>query len=457
MLSSLKGLRSIFLILMYLLSSTGPGAFIAYPAIETTIMLENDKQIAKETVEQNRLAEEERLRLEAEAEHKRLYTPLNFERTDIDNYAVLYLPESHFTLSDTNNSKSSLNFNYLDAFSSLNISYKSKVDTEESLNSIIGMEENIQEQRVENSNLNMFRYEAEAKENEMRHTCWIVKQADSILIADAIVYPETDYEAFKLALEAGLDKSNIYYVSDYVFSVPETGYYSQFIEYEVQDNNVNNNNESNVNNNSSTKQESYSGILDTDEISGDWKDMKVKLDGDIIELPCKLGDLLNLGYATNDSLEELSNSQISNEITDENGNVITEQIEYKFNSDFIKSIYLVKNNGVTIKVEVSNNTDNDINLEELDVKQLKISREEFGKFTSQSKYTEIYLPELIYVGGATWDISADGFLKILNTREVYKIEQAKGGFKIGTSNTEKEIEVITDGYSNISSIKMTIK
>lgn len=231
-----------------------------------TFVVKSKDIISKEIEKQEIIKEqEEQNKIEQEKEEEKLNTYGNFDKHNFDEYCVVYIPKTHFTKSRSSNVSTSAHYSYMDDDSYLMITYMKKLTDTELKNiktDILELDANATEEevklgeisfiRVDNSNI--IKDNEQNINNELNNTTesntdkitedtyelddveqseesyynkivWYTVKSDSVLIISGYAAKDIDKQIFIKAVESGLDKTKIYYVSDIVLDTPTTGYY----------------------------------------------------------------------------------------------------------------------------------------------------------------------------------------------------------------------------------------
>lgn len=426
-------------ICLALISPTGAGtlitssssvlAFGTYGAYQNKIEAE---RLAAERAEAERIAAEEEA-------YRVLHTYGLFERYDIEGYAIINVPETHFTLDETKSSKNKKVFTYsFNDISYIEIKYKTNItedDIEHLGTNICGFSEEPTHEKIQCGDLEAIKLVGGAGSDEYQKISWCITKGKSALVIDGFVAPDVDIVPFSESVESAIAKTSIYYISKTVFSTPITGYWAT-----VDLGNIDNPGQEKedipgetTENPDNTVGGEYPGTVATDKLTKDWKDMKFILDGNTLYVPCKMSDLIECGYQLKDR--------------DIVGDLVKPQYKAK--------LVLYKDNGVTITVLAQNRTDSSLKLEALDITSISVNREEFGYYTNDSKYTKDSLPELILFGGITWDIKYDTLLEMYG-EEFYMKEQSNADYKCTFTQADKTCIIVTDNYKNIDIVEITV-
>lgn len=434
----MENILIILAVCLSLISPTGAGTLITTSGtilgggtyLKYQTELENQALAAKR-------AEEERIAAEQEA-YRILHTYGNFERYDIEGYSIINIPETHFTLSADKSSKQAKRYAYTwDDLSYVDIKYVTGITENDIANPGVNLCEfkaEPEHEKITCGDLEAIKLIGDTSEDDYTRLSWCVNKGKSALIINGYVAPGVDKVPFSEAIESAIAKTSIYYISKTVFETPTTGYYAtvDLGQFDKTENNTETGEVDTPVIEDNTVGGDKPGTIKSDKVTDNWEDLRVVLDGNMLEVPCRLSDLLDYGYKVKDA------------------DVVGDIVKVGYQAKLI----LYKDNGVTITVHAQNRTDSSLRIEALDVDKIIINKDDFGYYVNESEFNKNNLPELIAVCGITWDVEYETIKELLEG--FVKKELVNGDFQLTFNRLDKTLIITTKNYKDINQIEMAI-
>jgi hypothetical protein len=121
------------------------------------------------------------------------------------------------------------------------------------------------------------------------------------------VVPDSNDEEYQAVVEKILSSYIMYYSGESVFDVPTTGYYA---ENPVEsDGTISDTTEYKANDEDNNVYKTTVGFDEDADISYDWRDLEIIIDGQRLSLPCTMQDFYNAGFKLND--KKITSGEIS--------------------------------------------------------------------------------------------------------------------------------------------------
>jgi len=433
-----KLITYIIIIVCYILSPTGTNLLLSTAG---TGYIKYEEEYVK-ALEAQKLAEQqaiEKAKQDAILAEQKLHTYLLFKRTELDEYGFVELPSSHLTLNKDKSSNKEKVYDYLDGLSYLKIYYKINL-TDDELNSlgrkVCGLVEEPEYTDYVVGKYQVKELTTSTQYDGFNRKIWCRIKGKSVMVFDFYTAPGLDTSPINELMQDVLNTINVYYVSGTVFETPSTGYYASndFLDNKdkEEDKQVITTKPVEYENEEGYVGGQYSGTVVTNLVTNDWRDLVLYLDGDKLWVPSRVDDFTNLGYKIKDA------------------SAIGDLVKPGYDS----TIVLYKDNGVTIRLKAKNNTDSSLRVGALEVTTLTIDSDDFGYYSSKSVYSNENLPELILVGGITWDIEAENLTEIIGI-DFYKNELGNGDYEFTYKYDNKKMVITTKNYKDIRKIVIT--
>lgn len=433
------------LIGLYIASSSASGIAMFNSASVISLSTYKSYEKSINDAENAKLQAEEQAKADALKADEELHTYTDLQRKELTGYCIVEVPTSHFTLVDSKSSSTKAEYTYRDNLSYIDISFNTSIkdgDTEQLAKIVSNYSEEPEHKTIDCDGIEAIQVEDATNTDGFSRVSWYVLKGNSVFIVDAYIAPEVEREAFYGAVSKLISTLNTYYISGTVFKTPTSGYYENNTvtePTETTESNSSENTSENSTNQEQTDEPEMVGVIKTTEVSNNWKDLTFKLDGDMLGMFETVSEYLKLGYKIKDI------------------DVIGDKVRGGYESTLI----LYKDDGVTIRVGAKNPTDSTLKVEALTVTKLEVNIEDFGAYIDNPRYTSEDLPELVFMGGITWDILAENIPVVLPKQgeNFNKLELSNGDYKstYETSDHTLELDIITKNYKNIKSIKILYK
>lgn len=228
----------------------------------------------------------------------------NFVNLDLSGYCTINMPQSHFTLSNSSSDRIKM-MTYKDNKTRLTMSYVTDMGSDADIPGFITREqagvETTTNNRVEETygdNKTWTKIKAEGREEGCNVYIWYTLNSDksAAFWVKAKVAPDADCQEFYDAVAGMFDSFSCYYIAGAMFETPTTGYYENYV-----DNDTTKGDTSDYvsNDRANTVFKDRGGYIKGANISADWKDLEIILDGTKFQIPCSIGDFFEAGFDLN--------------------------------------------------------------------------------------------------------------------------------------------------------------
>lgn len=280
--------------------------------------------------------------ISAEDAEKSKYAAIasNFITLDMEGYCTLNVPLSHFTVNDGNSTPTYKQIDYNDNKTRVYMSYITNMDKTADIPGYITKEvakvDTVTNDKTEKKycSYDWVRIKADHQEDDCNIYVYYTLNKDktSAFWLKVKVDTNTDDNKFDDIMTQMLNTYSLYAVSGSIFQTPTTGYYAN---NNTKDNTVANTSDYQANSSSNEVFNSRGGYVLGADISDDWKDLEIIIDGTKFKLPASMQDIKNAGFTLNDAT-----------VTSDNDMMV-----YKSNT---KTLSYQNNNGTVIQVTVKN-------------------------------------------------------------------------------------------------------
>lgn len=376
----------------------------------------------------------------------------DFITVDLEGYATLDVPQSHFKISSSSSSIYKI-LTYRDNKSKINMSYVKNITANTDIPGYIAKEvadvsttTNDKKVEVHGDNIEWMVITANNEEDGCKVYVYytLSENKDTAFWMKVKVAPESEDDTFKEALNKMLDTYGMYYINGTMFDTPTTGYYS--------DNKISSETNGDTtgyeaNSDENTVYKDRGGFVKDADISNNWKDLEIIIDGSKFKLPCNINDFYDKGFKINSELANLDTELhpgLGAELTliNDIGTVVTVYSINESEADrkAIKDCSIVK-----IKVDKTKfltlNANGEVTQE--NNQEASQNTQNSEQPTEQPTESAIVLDHgLILPGGVTWDVYSDDLLKCYGkncsqqnyTRDTYKYK-----WTVGTKYMEIQI------------------
>lgn len=339
----------------------------------------------------------------------------NFITLDMDGYCTLNVPLSHFSVNDDNCTATYKQIDYNDNKTRLYMSYITNMDTTADIPGYIAKEvAGVNTVTNDKTPITYGSYDwVKIKADHQEDDCNIYiyytlsKDKTSAFWIKAKVAAESDDEKFNDVMTQMLNTYYLYAVSGTLFDTPTTGYYEN---YDNNNGTVADTSDYQANSNVNNVFQSRGGYVIGANISNDWKDLEIILDGTKFSLPSTVASFENAGFELND---------LSVNITEDN----TRDLDvYRGQT---KTLTYKNSNGTVVNLTVYNDDASEVRkFNECQVVAITIdadkfvdvvatdSSEVYNDETAASDMTatnakDNFNHELILPGGITWGVYTD--------------------------------------------------
>lgn len=339
----------------------------------------------------------------------------NFITLDMDGYCTLNVPLSHFSVNDGNCTATYKQIDYNDNKTRLYMSYITNMDTTADIPGYIAKEvAGVNTVTNDKTPITYGSYDwVKIKADHQEDDCNIYiyytlsKDKTSAFWIKAKVAAESDDEKFNDIMTQMLNTYYLYAVSGTLFDTPTTGYYEN---YDNNNGTVADTSDYQANSNVNNVFQSRGGYVIGANISNDWKDLEIILDGTKFSLPSTVASFENAGFELND---------LSVNITEDN----TRDLDvYRGQT---KTLTYKNSNGTVVNLTVYNDDASEVRkFNECQVVAITIdadkfvdvvatdSSEVYNDETAASDMTatnakDNFNHELILPGGITWGVYTD--------------------------------------------------
>lgn len=339
----------------------------------------------------------------------------NFITLDMDGYCTLNVPLSHFSVNDGNCTATYKQIDYNDNKTRLYMSYITNMDTTADIPGYIAKEvagvNTVTNDKtpIAYGSYDWVKIKADHQEDDCNIYIYytLSKDKTSAFWIKAKVAAESDDEKFNDVMTQMLNTYYLYAVSGTLFDTPTTGYYEN---YDNNNGTVADTSDYQANSNVNNVFQSRGGYVIGANISNDWKDLEIILDGTKFSLPSTVASFENAGFELND---------LSVNITEDN----TRDLDvYRGQT---KTLTYKNSNGTVVSLTVYNDDASEIRkFNECQVVAITIDAEKFVDVVATDS-SEVYNDEtaasdmtatnakdnfnheLILPGGITWGVYTD--------------------------------------------------
>lgn len=437
-------IKWIIIILLFMMSPSGSGIF----TISSTILPLRQYKIEQQLAEQRKaqaIIDAENAAKEAEEEaYNKLHTFLGLTKDELVGYARFQTPISHYKLNKIRTYDNKRIYDYYNSISSVEFYYVEDLTDNDKANPGKNILKFTDEPEVEkitvegiSNKLEIVHLVSEGEYDGFDREAYIVYKDKSAFIIDAYLDKETDKTAFRESIQVIIPTINVYYVADLVFHVPNSGYWEGYVPQGGSSNEQGNTEDKNENTGTETGNNkeyvggNVEGTIKTNLVSNNWKDLRIVLDGLVIDMQDPLDKLLEDGY-------KFANTSNVPDTVAKGKEII---------------VWMYKDNGVAVKVRAYNNTESALKPGNLIITGITVDKSKFDHYTNNSKYTSENLPELILVNGITWGIKFDT-IKGLNGTEYSTKEESDGTYVITYDQQIEYMQIKTENYKNIKEVTL---
>lgn len=339
----------------------------------------------------------------------------NFITLDMDGYCTLNVPLSHFSVNDGNCTATYKQIDYNDNKTRLYMSYITNMDTTADIPGYIAKEvagvNTVTNDKtpIAYGSYDWVKIKADHQEDDCNIYIYytLSKDKTSAFWIKAKVAAESDDEKFNDIMTQMLNTYYLYAVSGTLFDTPTTGYYEN---YDNNNGTVADTSDYQANSNVNNVFQSRGGYVIGANISNDWKDLEIILDGTKFSLPSTVASFENAGFELND---------LSVNITEDN----TRDLDvYRGQT---KTLTYKNSNGTAVSLTVYNDDASEIRkFNKCQVVAITIDAEKFVDVVATDS-SEVYNDEtaasdmtatnakdnfnheLILPGGITWGVYTD--------------------------------------------------
>lgn len=339
----------------------------------------------------------------------------NFITLDMDGYCTLNVPLSHFSVNDGNCTATYKQIDYNDNKTRLYMSYITNMDTTADIPGYIAKEvagvNTVTNDKtpIAYGSYDWVKIKADHQEDDCNIYIYytLSKDKTSAFWIKAKVAAESDDEKFNDIMTQMLNTYYLYAVSGTLFDTPTTGYYEN---YDNNNGTVADTSDYQANSNVNNVFQSRGGYVIGANISNDWKDLEIILDGTKFSLPSTVASFENAGFELND---------LSVNVTEDN----TRDLDvYRGQT---KTLTYKNSNGTVVNLTVYNDDASEVRkFNECQVVAITIdadkfvdvvatdSSEVYNDETAASDMTatnakDNFNHELILPGGITWGVYTD--------------------------------------------------
>ena len=290
------------------------------------------------------------------------------------------------------------------------------------------------------------------------------------------VKPESDDEIFNLIIEKMMNSYYLYALNgESIFGLPTTGYYA---ENPIESSTQADTSGKVANNDNGNSVFKYRGgyVLGAD-ISDNWDDLEIILDGNKYKFPCKINDFLSTGFTVNDAnIAAMLNIAILNQ-TEEDVEVASNDLaKIELTPKQSVNMKIQNENGTVATLLVYNDNEADkVKITECPVVGITIDKSKYidnvatAEDEYYNEYTEAdenasqnakdeYNHELILARGATWDAYVDELERIYThgsfTETIYSTDMKQIIFQLDNKSMTLRMGNLRDiKYIEIKCIK----
>ena len=227
----------------------------------------------------------------------------NFVTLDLSGYCTIDMPQSHFTLSTSSNDTVKM-MTYKDNKTRLTMSYVTNMGSDADIPGFITREQagvdTTTNNRVEEAygDKTWMKVIAEGREDGCNVYVWYTLNQDksAAFWVKAKVAPDSDCEEFYNIISEVFETFSCYYISGAMFETPDTGYYENYVDTDKTKGDTSN---YVSNDKANTVFKDRGGYIKGADISADWRDLEIILDGTKFQIPCDISDFFDAGFDLN--------------------------------------------------------------------------------------------------------------------------------------------------------------
>lgn len=335
----------------------------------------------------------------------------NFITLDMEGYCTLNVPLSHFTINESNSTPTYKQIDYNDNKTRIYMSYITNMNVSTDVpgyisNEVAGVSTVTNDKTpIAYGSYDWVRVKADHQEDDCNIYIYytLSKDKTSAFWLKAKVDINSDNEKFHDIMEQTLNTYYLYAVSGTLFDTPTTGFYEN---YDNNDGTVADTSDYEANSDNNNVFKSRGGYVLGADISDNWEDMEIILDGTKFSLPCNVSDFKNAGFSLNDA--SVNNDKDLNVYR--NGK---KSLTYKNENGTVISLTVVNDDASEVKTfEDCQVIALTIDAEKLIDVALTKDGEVYNEETAASDMTaanakDKFNHELILPGGITWGIYTD--------------------------------------------------
>lgn len=229
----------------------------------------------------------------------------NFITLDMEGYCTLNIPLSHFSINEGNSTPTYKQADYNDNKTRVYMSYitnmSKSTDIPGYISNKVAKVDTVTNDKmtITYGTYDWVRIKADHQEDECNIYIYytLSKDKTSAFWLKAKVDVNSDNDKFHDIMEQTLNTYYLYAVSGTLFETPTTGFYEN---YENKDGTVADTSDYEANSDKNNVFSSRGGYVLGADISDDWKDMEIILDGTKFSLPCTVQDFEKVGFELND-------------------------------------------------------------------------------------------------------------------------------------------------------------
>lgn len=230
----------------------------------------------------------------------------NFITLDMEGYCTLNIPLSHFVINESNCTPTYKQIDYNDNKTRLYMSYITNMSTDTDIpgyisNEVAGVDTVTNDKMpITYGTYDWVRVKADHQEDDCNIYVYYTLSRDktSAFWIKAKVSLESDDEKFHDIMEQMLNTYYLYAVSGTIFDTPTTGFYEN---YDSNDGTVADTSDYQANSDKNNVFKSRGGYVIGANISDNWEDLEIILDGTKFSLPSTVSSFENAGFELNDA------------------------------------------------------------------------------------------------------------------------------------------------------------
>lgn len=223
----------------------------------------------------------------------------------MEGYCTLNIPLSHFVINESNCTPTYKQIDYSDNKTRLYMSYITNMSTDTDIpgyisNEVAGVDTVTNDKMpITYGTYDWVRVKADHQEDDCNIYVYYTLSRDktSAFWIKAKVSLESDDEKFHDIMEQMLNTYYLYAVSGTIFDTPTTGFYEN---YDSNDGTVADTSDYQANSDKNNVFKSRGGYVIGADISNNWKDLEIILDGTKFSLPSTVSSFENAGFELND-------------------------------------------------------------------------------------------------------------------------------------------------------------